>query len=336
MTTEFLTHFQAPRPRELTLPLRLQWRRQSPMPNAMHSAQSIELQGKIYLGGGLTRVIHGSEEYKVDVYDPMEQVWSKLPNYETRRFRMAVINNQLTLVGGMHRDGTVSNDIRAWDQRTNLWAVHYPPMPTARMCPSVVTYGKWLVVAGGFYDDKNSTDKVEILDTSTSCWYSAPPLPQHCGSMTSALLGDTWYLLGGFKLGFLGRKPIKCMFSVNLPTLIDQATQPSRLPPTFRARSPWQRLADPPLMHSCALAFLAYGLVLAFGGMDDNDKSRGDIHLYLPAASAKWVKAGDLPTAVCNCTSIVLPKGGFLVLGGKYINMDDSFSNGVYTATLYT
>ena len=294
------------------------------MPVGMHSAQLVVMEGKVYLGGGGI----GSKGYAVVVYDPQRQTWSKLPKYENRGFRMAVINNQLTLIGGAAQGQKQSNKIGVWNQKINCWTTPYLPMPTARWRSSVITYDKWLVVAGG-HTNRESVDTVEILDTSTNHWYSAPPLPQHCGSMTSALLGDTWYLLGGSQYG---PKPIKDMFSVSLPILISQATQPPKKSATPKPHSPWQKLADPPLVYSCGFAF--HGSLLAAGGRDDHGKPSSAIHLYQPASN-DWVKAGNLPIAVYECTSTVLPTGEFIILGGSDTNNPYALpSMQVYMATL--
>ena len=64
--------------------------------------------------------------------------------------------------------------------------------------------------------------------------------------------------------------------------------------------------------------------------MDDQNTISTAIHLYQPT-NDEWVKVGDMPTsnATCKCTSIALPNGELLVLGGN-----NYMYNKAYMATL--
>ena len=67
------------------------------MPHPMgYFVQSVVVQGKVYVGGG-----DGSMNSSIlMVYDISSREWATLPSYGTCYFAMAVINNQLALVGG--------------------------------------------------------------------------------------------------------------------------------------------------------------------------------------------------------------------------------------------
>ena len=125
-------------------------------------------------------------------------------------------------------------------------------LPTPRQSVSVISYHKWLVVAGGEDDDYGSyTTKVEILDTSSRQWCEAAPLPNVCGQMSSAINGNMWYLSRGFSsLG--GNKHV---FSVCLDELISQAVSQSAGATSPSTPSPWQTLPDTPLIHSTVLSW---------------------------------------------------------------------------------
>ena len=264
------------------------------------------------MGGG-----DGGEEAVVMVYDPHSDQWSQLPPYEFRLFGMAAVNDQLVLVGG--RDGSKrTNRLGVWDEKSHQWTEPYPPMKAVRTSPSVVAHEKWLVVAG-WYDGSDALDRVEILDTTTRQWYSAAPLPQRCGWMKSALVGDTLYLMGGND----GNKPVMEVFTVFLPALIRQATTPSEAASPAASQTLWQTLPPTPLGHSAALALR--GSLLAIGGQDDNREITSAIYLYQPSTRKKWVKVGDLPTARDSCVSTLLPSGEFLVLGGSDDHSDDYY-----------
>ena len=229
-------------------------------------------------------------------------------------YGMAAVNNQLVLAGGLHSDGKASNQIRVWDGRS--WVTPYPPMPTARCSPAAVGYGQFLVVVGGKCGASFST-AVETLDTVTKQWNTATPLPVGRHQLTSAVVGDTLYLLGGFSQGWITPSPNKRVFSISLPTLVSYAP------------STWERLLDTPLKRFTAVSL--NNSLLAVGGAYDSDKQSTAIHIYNSQTNI-WIKVGDLPAARSQCTCTALPSGELLVLGGQDEN--NVRSNKVYIATV--
>ena len=101
--------------------------------------------------------------------------WRTLPRYQYRWFAMAVLQNQLTQVGGQD-SFKVTNQISVW--YSQQWTHPYPPMPTSRHSPAVATYINWLVVAGGS-DGSSVFSTVEIMDTTTKQWFTATPCTPH-------------------------------------------------------------------------------------------------------------------------------------------------------------
>ena len=222
---------------------------------------------------------------------------------------MAVVNNQLVLVGGIDvHANKKTNMLGVWDELSRRWTHPLPPMTTACTSPSVAAHNnRWLVVIGG-YGDGGTLSRVEILDTSLRQWYHGAPLPQPCVQVLPATIGSMCYLLGGCTEG---PAPSKKVFSMCLDNFVSQATsQPpdsASAPPT---PSPWQTLPDTPLTYSTALAL--NGAVLAVGG----GYGTKAIHLYQPS-SRSWVKAGELPTRHTGCTCTVLPSEEVLVACGS-------------------
>ena len=253
------------------------------------------------------------EMRKVMVYDPKQDSYDTLPPYTYKLFSMAVVNNQLVVVGGKDvQTDKVTNKLGVWNKQSKRWTHPLPPMTTACHSSSVATHNNrctWLVVIGG-EDDKTSLSRVEILDTDSTQWYYAASLPQPLYRALPAIIGNMCYLLGGFTRV---SKPSKKVFSMCLDDLISQAvSQPANAsaPPT---PSPWQSLPDTPLGRSTALAL--NGTLLAIGGGDYANGSTAIYH-YQPS-SRSWVKAGELPTKRSHCTCTVLPSGDLYVAGGS-------------------
>ena len=263
----------------------------------------------MFIGGG--NASSDRERLTVVVYDSKQDSYDTLPPYAFKHFSMALVNNQLVLIGGTDlQTGKKTNKLGVWNEQSRTWTHPLPPMTTACSTPSVATHNnRWLVVMGG-YDGNNHLSSVEILDTiEPEQWYHAASLPQPCNDISPATIGNMCYLLGGFTEG---RAPSKKVFSVYLDDLIHQAVlrlASTSAPPTL---SPWQSLTDTPLTGSTALAF--NGALLAVAGENLFRVSKAIYH-YQPSSS-KWIKAGELPIERCYCTCSILPSGDLYVAGG--------------------
>ena len=259
------------------------------------------VNNKVYIGG--RRASSVEEEKTVIVYDPQHDSYDTLPPYTYRYFSMAIVNNQLVLVGGEdERIYQRTNQLAVWNGQ---WTHPLPPMTTARCGAPVAAHNnRWLVVMGG-HGNGSILSCVEILDASESRqWYRATPLPHQCYYVLPVTIGNMCYIFGGYTTGLASKK----VLSVCLDSLITQAvSQPAgaSAPPTS---SPWQALPDIPQFYFTALSF--NGALLAVGGGSQ------DIYHYQPS-SKSWIKAGELPTGRGDCTCTVLPSGEMFVAGGS-------------------
>ena len=270
------------------------------MPNGIRDhVQAIMIGRNIYVGGEIRLNVA-----TVMVYSLETGMWTTLPPYENKWFGMAAVNNNIVLVGGQSSSsGRVSNLLRVWDEESQMWTHPYPEMPTARHSPSVISYHKWLVVVGGYYE-VSACRKAEILDTHSGQWYDCSPLPSGCSIMSSAISGNMWYLLDRFS----SLETNKQAFSVCLDEFVSQAVAHTTGTTSPSTPSPWKSLPEPPLNRTTALIF--NGALLSVGGW-----CRSDIHLYQPS-SRRWVKVGDLPEMRSDSGCIVLPSGEIFVAGG--------------------
>lgn len=271
--------------------------------------QVVVFKGKVYIGGGKTSF--DQECQTVMVYDLQHDCYDTLPPYYTYMwFSMGVVNNQLVLIGGRDfQTNEVTNQLGVWNEISKRWTHPLPPMATACSSPSVATYNnRWLVVIGG-YSDGNSLSQVEILDTSESGqWYQAAPMPQPCYNISTAIIGSTCYIMGGYST--IGNASNK-VFSVHMDELISQAVaQPAgaSAPPTLSPYA-WVKLPNTPLC--CSTALVINEALLAIGGLG------GSTSIYhYEHCSRNWISAGELPARRSACGCIVLPSGEVLVAGG--------------------
>ena len=289
------------------------------MPNTMPgNIQAVMVGSYLYLGGG-----DGQNAETVMEYSLQTGTWRTLPPYESLYFGMAVVNNQLVLVGGLSAStGRATNILGLWNEQSQSWTHPFPVMPTAKCSVSVVSYKIWLVVAGGS-DGKAFLNKVELLDTSSCQWYIAKgsSLPKKCCDLSSVINGNMWYLSGGL-FASPTTKLNKCIFTVCLDDIIAQAVSQSAGTTSPPAPSPWQTLPELPVTNSTVL--IIKGSLITIGGFPGSA-----IHLYQPS-NKSWIKVGDLPTQRWQCACIVLPSGEIFVAGGY----DTKCDNCVYIASI--
>ena len=161
--------------------------------------QTVMIGDDVYIGGGFTDST--KNRGTVMVYSILNTgSWRTLPPYETQWFGMAAENKQLVLVGGsITSNDEVTGVLGVWDEGSQTWTHPFPEMPTSRYLSSVISYQKWLIVAGGAcLGETRYSNKVEILETLSRQWYEGPPLLSGRSQMSSAISGNMWYLSGGF------------------------------------------------------------------------------------------------------------------------------------------
>ena len=229
---------------------------------------------------------------------------------------MTILTDKLTLVGGINATtGKVTNQVAVWEGEgmPRGWTHPYPPMTTPRHSPAVATYGDRLVVAGGY--DGGDLATVEVLNPISHQWLSVSPLPVGCAYMTSAIVNQELFLLGGT----LTTEALV----VSLPD-ITRSGVPSA---TTNKSAQWRTVPAPPVKDSAAISLC--GSVLAIGGLHDNKRSTA-IHIYQPATN-NWRKVGDLPSPL-SCSCALLSSGHILVAGG--VDSNDKLTSRVDVATL--
>ncbi len=268
------------------------------------SPHALVLKGRVYVGGG--DAARDEHDFTIQVYSPERDGWRRLPLCPVKFFAMAVVNHQLVVVGGCRRNNQFEfqSTVLVWDSPSQSWTTPYPNMPTARVSVAAVTYQQFLVVAGGYDHSSMNLNIVEILNSSTKQWVTATPLPTAHYGFSSALVGDTLYLLGGYSNN---GPSIKQMFSTSISALISHATSSSRAPP------PNWDVTDTKLTHSTAVSL--NNSLLAVGGRGDRNKLSSAIYHYNPQ-SKRWTKVGDVPSALSECSCTTLPSGELMVMGG--------------------
>lgn len=254
------------------------------------------LNENLYIGGGDAS---GKEKNERETngcivlkYDARGE-FSMLPQCAVPFFALASVNGQLLLAGGA-RD---SSGILSWDPDKKRWMSNgYPELRTGAASPAAVGYEKYLVVACGVAY-KNT---VEILDCSTHRWYRAEKLPMGGHFMTSVVVRKQLYISS-----YAWSDGKSHVFTVDLPTLVSNATSPNRAKTT----GTWQELPPPPMGYPTLLALKGH-LLLAGG-----EGKRRELYRY-EVERQRWTECGELPVGVWAHSCAVLPSGELFVAGG--------------------
>ena len=300
----------------LVVSLALARRACAPYPYCMDSPQALKHSfDKAIFGGG-----HGvgDEGKAISYYDKTRNAWKSLGTYDLKNFAMALLADQVVLVGGYseERDRYCAK-LSVWSPNKRFWTEAYAPMPTPRSGASAVGFGERLVVAGGF-NKMGVLGVVEVMDAARNLqWSTVEPLPlplcrtqsglYSCPAPGPGLPGTEgpealWYLVGD-RANLQGRRAAFC---VSLRQLVGGVG---------RGRRSWVELKEPP--YSCSGVAVVRGFLLTVGGKDVHNAARSEIHLYLPGTN-EWLLVGRLPVSArhsCACAS--LSDTSFLMVGGR-------------------
>ena len=242
--------------------------------------------------------------YEYDI-NGIVRKWTALPGAPVVYFPIAGVNGMLTLVGGMDiGKKTATNQLTSWDRELQRWVTTFPPMHTSRQDCTATTHKKWLLVAGGM-NYKKPIYNVELLDMNTIQWHNTHPLPKPSVGMTSCVIKNVWYLIGGtnFTEPVRGESgPKEYVFALSLDDNI--------------ATNKWTSLPDTPLYCCTAVPFGDH--LMAVGGTDSLTSRTYSPSMFLYSlANEKWMYIGNMPSARSQASCVVLDKGRMAVLGGQ-------------------
>lgn len=285
--------------------LQLIWKTGRPLPYGITRGAAVAHDSLAYF----------SSEYGHDVftYNSERKEWSKLPKCPQTRFGLAVINSLLTAVGG-DADGLFTSCLSSFSD--GKWVQVFPPMPTKRYWPAVISAQHYLIAAGGWALGGVSEpvlSTVEVMDTDSLEWHTAASVPYPADHMSATVCGGRLYILGG-------RTKYNCRtnqgFTCTLDSLICSCCSPSETPSYTNETRVWQRVADVPVSGSTCATL--NGRVLAIGGNDSHGNPIPTVHTY-NLDSNVWLPLvnQNMPSARSFCLvvgleSCVIAVGGFI------------------------
>ena len=257
------------------------------------------IRGIVYIGGGYTRSY--DDGYLIQQYSPTDDRWYTLPPAPVDYFGMGDLNGQLVIVGGKTRQGVVTGKVHTLNSSTQKWVESIAPMPTARDSPAVFSQPSCLTVVGGGDQHGTHLSDVEVFMPHTSQWHkTTSPAPSPLYNMTTTVIDNKCFIAeyGSTKVYQL------CMSLQQTTT--DSANTPQVI-------TEWTNLCDLP-HEGCGLGSIN-GCLFAVGGVVGWPNPITTILGFSPITNT-WKTVGELPEPRLNCTTVLLPTGELLVMGG--------------------
>ena len=252
-------------------------------------------------------VVDGNTAYFMDLngevccYNLSSKNWSTLPKCPYQESSLAVVNGQLTAIGGckdMIQEDTYTNKLL----RLPGYKEVFPAMPTKRTGTTAVTSKEHLIVAGGTTGPSPSDiiTTVEVMYTKSLVWLTVASLPHPYCIASGTICGDRLYMLGGWD----DKGSTKAVLTCSLTELLRSSSSSSSI---------WHRVTDAPAYHSTCVA--VNGELLAVGGCDEDKKPTTAIHKYNPTTNS-WDLISNMLIARYECLVAVLPNNELMVVGG--------------------
>lgn len=187
------------------------WHVAAPLPQAVNHANTIAVDGKIYLLGSLAAGANWTALPDTYVYTPRNDSWTELAAMPEGTARgssaVGVYNDTIYLAGGQlfleivppYRQPGLDL-VSSYNVRSNSWNEALPKLLQARQHSSGTVVGSIFYVIGDReFDIESFHNTTFALDLSnpSSGWREMAPMPTARGSLACAALGTVIYCFGG-------------------------------------------------------------------------------------------------------------------------------------------
>ena len=291
--------------------IKLAWREgeKAPFAYARYCDAVVVDGSKVYFRGG---------DRGLFTYNISDSSWLQLPDCPFARCSLAIVNGQLTTIGG----DPLTNKLMSLTNEYK-WTENFPPMPTKRIHATAMCTGTVLIIARGTDENLTSLATVEVLNLETSQWSTAADLPESLYCCSAAVHGDQLYMLGSnlfeeFDLVYT------CSVSALLPqrSLVGAFKRALSLS-TNSNSGVWSQLPDLPVRESTCVTFC--GQLLAVGGEDSDYEPTTAVYMY-NQDTISWNIISHMITARKNCFTAVLPNNQLMVVGGETTKDNDRWT----------
>ncbi|XP_065908005.1 probable serine/threonine-protein kinase drkD isoform X2 [Dysidea avara] len=282
----------------------LNWTTCSPLPTAMYWAHATVIKSVMYIGGGVCP--DRTKIYNVYAYHLEEDRWDSLPPLQQYCGVPVNITDKLTSISG-YDSATHKATNKVTTFSDNSWRNDiFPNLLIARLCPAVVPYQSYIIVAGGYGDDGTLLDTIEVLDINILQWRIVNThLPQPMCGPSATMCGESLVIVG---FDTADNKHSNKTFLID----INEITSKQQLTTSTGEDNKWSRLADAPYFKTTLIPNSSPPVII--GGDDEQDKTTNDITLY-DDVTKSWRRVSSIPTN-CSWTTVTIINNVIIVAGG--------------------
>ena len=278
------------------------WILLAPAPDPRQEVGAAELNGKIYIVGGLPST------NRVQEYNPVTNTWrivASLP-IAVDHPGTASAGGKLYVMGGNTANGS-TNALFAYDPAADQWTP-LASMPTARNALGSVAISGKIYAVGGTGTGVTGRE-LEVYDLATGMWTQLPPMPTGRNHLAAAAIGGKLYVAGG-RPGNLG-----------VLEVFDPAT------------NAWTPRASMLTARSGHAGAVVRDKFYTFGGEGNPNSPIGifqEAEVYDPATNA-WKPIDSMPTprhgigAAAIGHRIYIPAGATQAGGGSHTGANEAF-----------
>ena len=226
-------------------------------------------------------------------YEYSTEKWTDLPPCPYRDPGLAIINSELTTVGGWNDRSGGTNKVFTLQQ--GKWVKKYPPMNTARSDLAVVSTsdGDYLIVIGGY--DGRWTATVELFQVKNRRWHKLTGLPKPLPVPSATICGDQLNVIGSSGNGYL------CSLQA-LPSSDRLITSPLTLS--------WKPLPRLPVTWSTAATLC--GQLVIIGGLQGSSS----VNSFHQLVDWEWVRIGSMASDRYFCLVAHPSPDRIIIVGG--------------------
>ncbi len=285
------------------------------------------LGGKVYVLGGIVPRAGGGVTTvdRVEVFDTRTGRWSEaapLP-VPMNHPNVAVVDGRIyvlgALAGGASWEATGASFV--YDPKKDRWSP-LPPVPRemARGSAAMGVKGRTVYLAGGMRTLtpgpgglQDTVDSVSSYDVHTGRWRELAPLPQARDHVGGAVVGSTFYVLGGRDRGQVHVRDT--VYALDLRT------------------GQWSERAPMPTARGGLAASAVGGKIYTFGGEGNpapgSDGVFAETEVY-DVARDRWQRLAPMPvprhgTAAATVGDTVYIPGGGTAEGGAPVAVNDAY-----------
>ena len=237
-------------------------------------------------------------------YEYSTEKWSDLPPCPHRDSGLAIIDSELTTVGG--RDDRFRPTNKLFTLRQRKWVKKYPPLNTACSNPAVVSTsdGDSLIVIGG-HDGDHWTVAVELFQVSNRRRHKLIDLPHPLRKPSATISGDQLNVIGSDE---------NIGYSCSLQAL-PSGDRPITSPLTLS----WKPLPHLPVTYSTGATLC--GQLVIIGGWQGGSPVNS-IHQLV---DGEWVRIGSVASYRSDCL-VASPSPDRIIIVGSVHNSGSEYS----------